>query len=329
MNINQLRDLVWQQEYKNGKHKNLYDSDSHSESGDSSTDKDEDENSDIEEDTEVENDKEISKSIKEKIVVSENSESSESDIMDIDSNINRLVKKYAPKEDNCEHYTNYCKIVSTCCNKPYHCIKCHNNKEKHEINKSVNLICKNCSLEQSINDKCIACETVFGFFSCSKCVVYSDIYEAFHCEKCNRCRSGRKEYYSHCNTCKVCYYNEDKKFKHECNRIKDNCVICMDLFKFENKEIVITRCEHVYHKECLDMYKQQGAFKCPLCLKSVTNMTEEFNNIDNDINNQELNEIFKDTVKIRCNDCNAYSSVMFHHAGLKCLNCDSYNTNAE
>ncbi|XP_052305031.1 uncharacterized protein LOC127904716 [Populus trichocarpa] len=61
----------------------------------------------------------------------------------------------------------------------------------------------------------------------------------------------------------------------------------------------------VIHKSCLKEMWDHYQYACPLCSKSVCDVSE---------------------VWILCNDCGKTSEVQFHVVAQKCLNCKSYNT---
>jgi hypothetical protein len=46
----------------------------------------------------------------------------------------------------------------------------------------------------------------------------------------------------------------------------DRCPICLDPLNNKNNVCIITPCDHVFHCECLDRYKQPI---CPICRKSI------------------------------------------------------------
>lgn len=48
------------------------------------------------------------------------------------------------------------------------------------------------------------------------------------------------------------------------------CVICLEEMK-KDKKIVMTSCAHFYHKECLEMAKENG---CPICRREIKNEYE-------------------------------------------------------
>jgi len=49
-----------------------------------------------------------------------------------------------------------------------------------------------------------------------------------------------------------------------------DCPICYSIIK--DKDKIITNCNHIYHKECLDEWFKIS-YRCPLCRESKFNMT--------------------------------------------------------
>ena len=68
-------------------------------------------------------------------------------------------------------------------------------------------------------------------------------------------------------------------------------------------------------------------FYCPLCKKSIVNLTSYWNQIDAVMLTQEMPEEFRDwTADIHCNDCEKKSNTKYHFSYHKCQECGGYNT---
>lgn len=63
---------------------------------------------------------------------------------------------------------------------------------------------------------------------------------------------------------------EDKYF--------DLCPICLIGLNPSKKIIQTTKCNHCYHKSCLEEYKYYNNV-CPICRKPITNPYEEFRKV--------------------------------------------------
>ena len=115
-------------------------------------------------------------------------------------------------------------------------------------------------------------------------------------------------------------------------------------------------CGHTIHKHCLkemrdhlqwvfggyalwflllDNYKNFSdsfvlyiyRYACPLCSKSVCDMSKVWEKYDLEIAATPMPEPYQNKlVSILCNDCGKSSEVPFHIVAQKCSNCKSYNT---
>jgi len=264
----------------------------------------------------------------------ENNKFINSIIYDIIDNVHINSHKY--NKYGCEHYKRKCKLIMPCCNKEFSCRLCHdtemydnNNdfKKAHKLGnnrfKIKEVICENCNTRQKKNKKCINCGLIFGYYFCDICNLFDDVdKKQYHCYKCGFCRVGGKENFKHCDKCNLCININQK---HNCSRL-GNCPICLEDLQSSRKSLYFLKCNHTLHYECFAEYIKSN-YKCPLCLKSMVDMTNYFNNLENEINNTPLPEEYKDKyVNIICNDCQKKSSSKFHFIGIKCNNCSSYNT---
>jgi RING finger and CHY zinc finger domain-containing protein 1 len=263
----------------------------------------------------------------------------------IENNINNIINEiidtiplYSYKENNfgCEHYKRKCKLIMPCCDKAFSCRLCHdlkmydNNsdfKKAHKLEenrfKIKEIICQNCNTRQEKSSKCVKCNIIFGFYYCSICNLYDDTdKKQFHCEKCGFCRVGGRENFKHCDSCNLCV---DVNSNHNCSKL-GNCAICLEDLQTSIYNLMFLKCGHTLHAKCFQDYIKSN-YKCPLCAKSMVDMSFYFNNLQNEINNTPLPEEYRDkTVEILCNDCQKKSSTKFHFIGLKCENCNSFNT---
>jgi RING finger/CHY zinc finger protein 1 len=226
-----------------------------------------------------------------------------------------------------------------CCNKVYSCRLCHDEEcndynitpitEQHNIDrkKISRIICNNCNEEQDVSQYCIKCNICFGLYFCNICNLFDDIdKQQYHCNKCNVCRIGGKENTFHCDNCNTCL-DISSKDNHKCYNMKDfNCPICMeDLFE-STIEVTTLLCGHYIHRSCLIEWMNKN-YKCPICSKSIIDLTKYNNMMDIQIQHTPMPEEYKNkTVDILCNECNKSSNSKFHILGNKCNHCDSYNT---
>lgn len=246
--------------------------------------------------------------------------------------IDKLQKfKKEIQEEQCKFFQNTrCKIIYPCCSKSFCCHLCHEeyhlgHKSCHTFNKAnIRYIeCMRCNKRQRTSNQCTLCDIKFAKYYCDKCKIYSNTSEEmFHCNKCNACITGNNKQYKHCDKCKCCIdiyaFN-----KHKClaNRLDDYCPICLEILRSEPASIM--SCGHAIHRKCFEDLKQ-ASYKCPQCSKTIMDMSIEFKKLDDEIKNDVYTQILN--VKIYCNDCEKTNTIQYHHAGLKCSDCGSYNT---
>jgi RING finger and CHY zinc finger domain-containing protein 1 len=250
--------------------------------------------------------------------------------------INVYKNSYIDNNYGCEHYKRKCKLIMPCCNKAFSCRICHDNemydynndyKKAHKLgNNRFNIkeiICQFCSTRQKKSNKCVNCNIIFGNYFCNICNLYDDIdKQQFHCNKCGICRVGGRENFKHCDNCNLCIgINTD----HKCSKL-GKCSICLEDLQTSRQPLYFLKCNHTLHYNCFKEYIKTN-YKCPLCSKSIVDMTSHFSILDQHIQNTPLpDEYTNKFVDILCNDCNKYSNTKFHFIGLKCSLCNSYNT---
>lgn len=255
------------------------------------------------------------------------------------TNKNISYRNKSKKTIGCKHYEQNCKLFMKCCNNWYVCKRCHDDTEDHrvEIKDIEKISCMKCKTEQNISNKCINCNIKFAKYFCRYCKYYNnenmDIYHCFGCKKCN---IGIMEEHKHCNTCNVCMehvmYN-----MHNCkkNVLDSDCPICKEyLNNSASPVMVLANCQHSIHVKCFTDYIKNGAFVCPICKKSITDLdlNKKIYETIETLLDFEYDQIPEDLINRRthilCNDCSLESIVPFHFDYHKCqhANCLSFNT---
>ncbi|KAH7432042.1 hypothetical protein KP509_07G005500 [Ceratopteris richardii] len=242
----------------------------------------------------------------------------------------------------CQHYRRKCKIRAPCCNEFFDCRHCHNEAKSagsgsgscdHDtlVRQNVaKVICSICETEQDVQQFCQNCGVCMGEYFCSKCKFFDDDVskQQFHCDKCGICRVGGKENFFHCEKCGCCY-SVSLQNKHICveKSMEQNCPICYEYLFDSLKAISVMRCGHTMHSHCLDEMQSHSQYSCPVCSKSVFDMSNVWRHLDQEIAVTPMPEAYRNKmVWILCNDCGATSEVGYHVIGHKCINCNSYNT---
>ncbi|GJP51048.1 hypothetical protein CLOM_g10218 [Closterium sp. NIES-68] len=243
-------------------------------------------------------------------------------------------------EYGCAHYRRRCKIKAPCCDEVFDCRHCHNDakshsedKGRHEISrhKIELVICSLCATEQEVQQVCKACGVCMGRYFCSKCKFYDDEVskEHFHCDECGICRVGGKDKFFHCSKCGCCYATSLRE-DHRCveKSMHHNCPVCFEfLFESLRETSVLRECGHTIHTECLDELRKHNRYACPICCKTMFDMSRVWAQLDQEVAATPMPEAYQNQMTpILCNDCGGSGSVPFHVVGHKCPHCGSYNT---
>ena len=248
-------------------------------------------------------------------------------------------------DNGCEHYEKLCRIIAPCCGKIFTCRLCHDHDQ--DPDKNINLdkdhtinryaikwiLCNICGEKQHSQQNCQDCRTLFSKYYCDICHFFDkDPLRVIHCNQCGSCRKKmlNKDNY-HCVNCGCCFVINDtlEEFlkKHRCLSVKNyTCPVCIDKLTISTKNWCAMRCGHYIHNECLSELLQHN-YKCPICLKSIIDMTAINESIAQDIQRMEMPECYRNMqIPIMCNECHQKSQVSFHILGFKCHGCGSYNT---
>lgn len=249
-----------------------------------------------------------------------------------------LVFKKPEQIVQCGHYERGCEVACPECNVFYNCRICHDENENHTMDRHAvkQVRCKRCQTVQAPAKNCVQCGYLFGHYFCSVCNLWQNKnVSIFHCNGCGICRLGKKEDYIHCDKCGMCYlksFYPTHKCREDCT--KSNCPVCGEYMFDTREEIAITRCGHSIHQKCLkDLLRHD--FRCPLCKKSVVDMTEQWKMYDM-LNSLEMSKPLVERLPMEyqdkrlvifCNDCEQKSDIEFNFDYRKCSHCGGYNTN--
>ncbi|XP_057786206.1 E3 ubiquitin-protein ligase RZFP34-like isoform X1 [Salvia miltiorrhiza] len=241
----------------------------------------------------------------------------------------------------CKHYRRRCKIRAPCCDEIFDCRHCHNEAKndleinpidrhdipRHEVKR---VICSICDTEQNVQQNCINCGVCMGNYFCDKCNFFDDDVskKQYHCDDCGICRTGGVEKFFHCSKCGCCYALSIKD-THRCveRAMHHNCAVCFEYLFDSTKNITVLPCGHTIHLECVHEMKQHYRYSCPVCSKSIGDMSNVWQKLDEEIASTPMPEMYKNKmVWILCNDCEETCEVQFHIIAYKCSGCNSYNT---
>ena len=230
----------------------------------------------------------------------------------------------------CNHYKRNCLIHCKECNKFYGCRLCHDENENHKINrfKIEMMKCKLCNTVQKCSQTCINCSKEMSKYYCNICHLFANNDNRIikHCDKCGICRIGDNK---HCDKCNMCF-DISIYDTHNCieeTKYNDNCCICQQDLKTSRLHTTILKCNHLVHQECLNQYLKSNQYQCPLCKKSLIDMSNMWTDIENYVNLCQMPDEYKNyKVKVFCNDCEKRSLTKYHFTYNQCQECKGWNT---
>ena len=197
------------------------------------------------------------------------------------------------------------------------------------------VICRKCFRKQSSKtNKCVDCGTQFGQYHCAICNLWmSNEEKPYHCPDCGFCRVGGGENFRHCQDCGMCI---DKKLfdNHNCKvgKYMSNCPVCQeDLFSSRDASHELP-CGHAIHWHCFRELASHDS-RCPICKKTAETherMKPTWDAMAMGIALQPVPPELAKVVTIKCNDCEVgEANRSWHFLGVRCNNCESFNTVTE
>ncbi|XP_030514955.1 probable E3 ubiquitin-protein ligase RZFP34 isoform X2 [Rhodamnia argentea] len=197
----------------------------------------------------------------------------------------------------CSHYRRRCRIRAPCCNEIYDCRHCHNEannsinvdqKDRHDMprHEVSQVICSLCGTEQQVQQFCINCGVCMGKYFCATCKLFDDdtSKKQYHCSGCGICRIGGSENYFHCYKCGCCY-SILLKNSHPCieGAMHHDCPVCFEYLFDSRNDVTVMPCGHTIHQNCLKEMRDHFQYACPLCSKSVCDMSKVWEKFDSEI----------------------------------------------
>ncbi|PON78657.1 43kDa postsynaptic protein [Parasponia andersonii] len=233
----------------------------------------------------------------------------------------------------CEHYKRNCKLRAACCGKLYTCRFCHDKVSDHSMDRksTVEMMCMQCLQIQPVGPVCKtpSCQELsMAKYYCSICKFFDDERAVYHCPFCNLCRVGKGlgTDFFHCMTCNCCLGIKSPDHKCREKGLEINCPICCDFLFTSSATVRALPCGHYMHSDCFRAYTCSH-YICPICSKSMGDMSVYFGMLDALLASEELPEEYKDRCQdILCNDCDKKGNAPFHWLYHKCTFCGSYNT---
>ncbi|KAL3654431.1 hypothetical protein CASFOL_004112 [Castilleja foliolosa] len=204
----------------------------------------------------------------------------------------------------CEHYKRNCKLRAACCGKLVACRFCHDEVSDHSMDRKATseMMCMNCLQTQPVGPVCTtpSCNGLpMAKYYCSSCKFFDDEREVYHCPFCNLCRVGRGlgiDFF-HCMTCNHCLGM--KLVDHKCmeKSLETNCPICCDFLFTSSATVRGLPCGHYMHSACFQAYACTH-YVCPICSKSMGDMSVYFGMLDALMASEVLPEEYRDRSQI-------------------------------
>ncbi|KAL0792379.1 hypothetical protein Bca101_063756 [Brassica carinata] len=287
------------------------------------------------------------------------SEETESLILEVEAaeSLLKEIRDRGLMEHGCPHYRRRCCIRAPCCNEIFGCHHCHNEakqnnisvdqKQNHDIpRQKVEQITR--SLSSSSQVICILCGTEQEVCSNSLLLFAKLVLTA-------ECAWGSTSVNPASSTMMIHLKNsitatavesaesEDMKISFTATSVavviqsfsrtvtlvlKEQCITTAPFYLFESRnDVTVLPCGHTIHQKCLEEMREHYQYACPLCSKSVCDMSKVWEKFDVEIAATPMPEPYQNRmVQILCNDCGKKSEVQYHVVAQKCPNCKSYNT---
>ncbi|ORZ20282.1 zinc-ribbon-domain-containing protein [Absidia repens] len=245
-------------------------------------------------------------------------------------------KSYQDEEKNilgCPHYQRNVKIQADCCQKIFPCRHCHDENSDHAMVRSEikNMLCMVCDTLQPAGQYCKTCNTRASRYYCHQCKFWNDSpdHPTYHCDACGICRQGKGIGidFHHCEKCNVCL-TMSAKDSHKCieRNLESDCPICGEYMFTSTTAVIVMVCGHGIHKTCYQQHIQ-NSYQCPICLKSLRDMTFYFRQLQNEMERQPMPLAYQNYRSlVFCNDCEQKSVAPYHFFHHRCQSCSSFNT---
>jgi hypothetical protein len=97
-----------------------------------------------------------------------------------------------------------------------------------------------------------------------------------------------------------CCYSTTLQKRHPCieKSMHHNCSVCFEYLFDSMKDITVMPCGHTMHLECLREMHRHAQYFCPICSKSVCDMTSIWRHIDEEIAATPMPEAYQNKLVI-------------------------------
>lgn len=253
---------------------------------------------------------------------------------------------------SCDHFDSRVKLYSRTTKLWYSCKNCYILATDQSLETLSHFMCGKCKAVAPVGEKdsCFECENKYAEYCCLKCRIFENNEEnvIYHCDFCKECKLGEGlgVDYNHCFDCNCCmplemFHNEQVSHKCIKNNLSSDCPICgVKLNEHHSKQTrafeaskdnwkvqFLIPCNHAIHETCLQLYLDNGQYKCPICQISIVDMEINFKLLDEEIHTCLLPMPYNTWRCVyKCNDCDTRGITNYHFLGIKCRSCYSFNT---
>ncbi|WVZ03353.1 hypothetical protein V8G54_024159 [Vigna mungo] len=230
----------------------------------------------------------------------------------------------------CTHYRRRCKIRAPCCDEVFDCRHCHNEAKNSE---EVDVVDRHDVPRHEIKkvqQYCINCGACMGKYFCDICKFFDDDFlQSCRLQRTNTTVKNVAFAELEARITFSTARNVVMEKGHRCveGAMHHNCPVCFEYLFDTVREISVLPCAHTIHLDCVKEMEKHHRYSCPVCSKSICDMSSLWKKLDKVVALTPMPETLKNkTVWILCNDCGVKSHVQFHIVAHKCLSCNSYNT---
>ena len=111
------------------------------------------------------------------------------------------------------------------------------------------------------------------------------------------------------------------------NMTTKDCPVCLENLNLSTEACQIPKCEHFLHAKCFNDLIEHGNFYCPLCYKSLVDLSSMWAVMKCQVEKFPLQgKMAGIFVDILCRDCDMPGKSKFHVIGLECGHCLGFNT---
>ncbi|KAL9189306.1 hypothetical protein ACHAXT_011796 [Thalassiosira profunda] len=208
----------------------------------------------------------------------------------------------------------------------------HHNVDRFAI---AEVICRECFAKQgSKTNACVNCHVQFSEYHCEICNLWmSKEEEPFHCGDCGVCRVGGAANFRHCVDCNTCV-DRARFAAHTCRSggHAAHCPVCHDDLNGGRDSAHELPCGHALHWLCFRELAVRDSV-CPVCEKTAETrerMRPAWDALAGRIAAEPVAPEECKVVSIRCRDCEGVQEDRaWHSLGVRCQECESFNTIVE